>query len=182
MRNPLANADPDASNRLARLDARYRAPLMSFFLRRVAERAEAEDLTQEVLVRMIARGGEIDLERADAFVFTIAANLIRDRARTAAARHRAAHAPIEDLYKNTAVDPDLVEDRSPEHVLLGRESLKAALSALNELGPRTRHIFVLYRLENMKRRDIAVLYGISVSAVEKHVAKALDHLMARLER
>ena len=181
MRNPLANADPDA-DRLSRLDARYRAPLMSFFLRRVADRAEAEDLTQEVLVRMIARGGEAALGHADSFVFTVAANLVRDRARMAQTHSRAAHAPLDDLYKNGAVDAGLVEDRSPEHVLLGRESLRAALGALAELSPRTRNIFVLYRLENMKRRDIAVLYGISVSAVEKHVAKALDHLMARLER
>ena len=38
---------------LADLDARFRAPLMAYFLRRTASRSEAEDLTQETFVRLI---------------------------------------------------------------------------------------------------------------------------------
>ena len=37
-------------------------------------------------------------------------------------------------------------------------------------------VFVLYRLEKMKQREIAALYGISVSSVEKYVARATEHL------
>ncbi len=162
------------------LDARYRAPLMAFFLRRAAGRAEAEDLVQEVFIRMIGRGGGGDLRSADSFVFTIASNLVRDRARMAASRQDGAHDRIERAYETDAVDASLVEHLSPDRVLLGRERLTEALRALNELGPRTRNIFVLYRMENLQRREIAGLYGISVSAVEKHIAKALDHLMTRL--
>ena len=51
------------------------------------------------------------------------------------------------------------------------------LRALDELGERTRDIFMMYRLEKMKHRDIAALYGITVSAVEKHIAKAGVHLL-----
>jgi RNA polymerase sigma-70 factor (ECF subfamily) len=44
------------------------------------------------------------------------------------------------------------------------------------LGERTQAIFYLYRLENLKIREIAAIYGISASAVEKQVSKALLHL------
>lgn len=174
------NHQPGDPRRIEALDARYRAPLMAFFLRRAASRAEAEDLVQEVFIRMIARGEGADVRSADSFVFTIASNLVRDRARMAATRHDRAHDQIDAAYENDAVDGSLVEHLSPDRVLLGRERLTEALKALNELGPRTRNIFVLYRMENMQRREIAGLYGISVSAVEKHIAKALDHLMMKL--
>jgi RNA polymerase sigma-70 factor (ECF subfamily) len=143
-------------------------------------RADAEDLVQEVFIRLLARGGA-DIESADSFVFAIAGNLLRDRARMAATRRTSAHDRIEGAYEAEHVDEALVEHCAPDRVLLDRERLALVLRALEDLGERTRHIFVLYRLENMRRRDIATLYGITVSAVEKHIAKALDHLMTRLE-
>ena len=162
------------------LDARYRAPLMAFFLRRLSDRAEAEDLVQEVFVRMLARGGAEEIRSADAFVFAIAGNLLRDRARLQATRSASAHDPLDPAADSP--DDNLVEHSTPDRVLLGRERLALVSRALAELAPRTRNIFVLYRMENMRRRDIAMLYGITVSAVEKHIAKALEHVMRRLER
>jgi RNA polymerase sigma-70 factor (ECF subfamily) len=41
------------------------------------------------------------------------------------------------------------------------------------MNERTRDVFLLVRLENMKQAEIAARLGISVSAVEKHLAKAL---------
>jgi len=161
------------------LDERYRAPLMAFFLRRLSDRAEAEDLVQEVFVRMVARGASDDIRSADAFVFAIAGNLLRDRARLRTTRSVAAHDPLDPAADGA--DENLVEHSTPDRVLLGRERLALVQRALGELPERTRNIFVLYRMENMRRRDIAMLYGITVSAVEKHIAKALDHLMRRLE-
>ena len=76
--------------------------------------------------------------------------------------------------------PGLVEDVSPERVLLARETLAEVLGALAELEDRTRDIFILSRLENLPQREIAALYGISVSAVEKHVAKAVLFLASDL--
>ena len=162
------------------LDARYRRPLTAFFMRRAASRADAEDLVQEVFIRLLARGGA-DIESADSFVFAIAGNLLRDRARMAQTRRASAHDPVDTAFDTDHVDDALVEHCAPDRVLLDKERLHLVTRALEDLGERTRNIFVLYRLENMRRRDIAALYGITVSAVEKHIAKALDHLMTRLE-
>jgi len=53
-------------------------------------------------------------------------------------------------------------------------------AALLQLNERTRDVFVLSRLERMKYAEIAEMYGISVSAVEKHMIKALAHLARRV--
>jgi RNA polymerase sigma-70 factor (ECF subfamily) len=176
--NPLAS---DHDELVARLDARFRGPLMVFFLRRRFSRAEAEDLTQEVFVRMLGRDDAPD--STDVYIFQVAANLLRDRARRRlthkAEDHASLVAPTELTAHGVENHPSLVEDRSPERVLLAQESLAEAMRALGELGERTRHIYVLHRLEKMRHKEIAALLGLSVSAVEKHIIRAVAHLAER---
>ena len=172
----------DHGAELARqLDARYRTALMNYFLRRVRDRAEAEDLTQEVFLRIVRRPAE-ELENAEVFLFTIAANLLRDRARRAASRRKADHRSLDDPDGDLAHSPSLIEARAPDRVLMSQESLGEVLRALDELGERTRDIFILYKLEKMKHREIGALYGLSASAVEKYVRKATAHLAKRFGR
>lgn len=170
---------------LARLDARYRGPLMTFFLRRVRSRPEAEDLTQETFLRLIRSDEATHLVNADAFVFQVAINQLRDRNRRHTVRVGAAGVglseasdPLSDAIRGTP--HPLIEEITPERVLLGYESLEKALLVLGELNERTRDVFLLFRLENLKQREIAELFGISVSAVEKHVIRATVHLAKRL--
>jgi RNA polymerase sigma-70 factor (ECF subfamily) len=160
------------------LDARFRAPLMGYFVTRVGSRDEAEDLTQEVFVRLMALSSLAEIDRAEAFVFRVASNLLRDRSRKARRWRWQTRSPL----NSDAIDEyvkELVEDCSPERVLVGRETLTEVLGALDELGDRTRDIFLLFRLEGMKQQEIAVLHGISRSTVEKHVMRAVHHLARR---
>jgi RNA polymerase sigma factor (sigma-70 family) len=161
------------------LDARFRRPLISYFKRRVGDHAEAEDLTQQVFMRLLAAGGLDRVEQAEGYVFTVAANLLKDRGRRASRRSGRDGEPINvsiDPYLVAQLSREAVEERSPERVMLGRETLADVLKALDALGERTRDIYILFRLENMKQREIADLLGIGQSTVEKHVVKATLHL------
>jgi RNA polymerase sigma factor (sigma-70 family) len=160
---------------LRALDARFRRPLMTYFLRRVGDRCEAEDLTQQVFMRLLGVYTELEQDRAHHYVFTVAANLLKDRGRQAMSQRHAA--PNGMLVKE--IIAEVMEDRSPERVLLGKEALSDVLATLDELGEKTRDIFVLFRLENMRHREIADLLGMGVSTVEKHVMKATHHLAAK---
>jgi len=175
--NPAQQQVRTPDGQIDRLSARYRGPLISFFLRRVHRRDEAEDLTQEVFLRMVRSlqhpdhdGGE-RIDNPEAFLFRTAVNLLRDRARRAKtfAEHLA----------EAAHRDENVEARSPERVLQGRQSLRSALTALEELDARTRDVFILHRLEGLKHAEIAALYGVSSSSIEKYMIKALAHLARR---
>ena len=176
------HAHEAAADLARRLDARYRTPLMNYFLRRVRNRAEAEDLTQEVFLRIVRRPDPAPLENAEVFLFSIAANLLRDRARRAVSHRRADHRSLDDPGDDLSQSPSLIEARAPDRVLMSQESLGEVLRALDELGERTRDIFILYKLEKMKHREIGALYGLSASAVEKYVRKATAHLARRFGR
>jgi RNA polymerase sigma factor (sigma-70 family) len=171
---------PDAERFRADLDRNFRGALIAYFLRRVGDRAEAEDLTQEVFLRILNHSDAIDPVNAQAYVFTAAGNLLRDRARRAVTRQVHAHTSLDNPAQ--AQIPELKEEISPERVLAGRETLQAVLLALDGLNQRTRDIFVLYRIEKMKQREIAALYGLSHGGVEKHLVKAMNYLNERFER
>jgi len=175
--SPLVNTVPTQTLR-GELNARFSRPLMSFFLRRVRDRALAEDLTQEVLLRVVRACECGPIEQAEHYVFKVAANLLKDRRRSALRAGPAVFVSIDDVIEQET-ESSLVEPFSPERVLLSEESLAGVMRALHELGDQTRSIFILFRLENMKQKDIAALFGISQSTVEKHVMKAMLHLASR---
>jgi RNA polymerase sigma-70 factor (ECF subfamily) len=160
----------------------YRRPLMTYFLRHTGDHAEAEDLTQEALLRALRAGDGEAIETPDGFVFTIASNLLRDRARKRITRQADRHV---SLYPpgdgETAAEPRQLaaEDLPADRVLMGKEKLRRTLDALAELPDRTREIFILFRVERLRQTEIAARLGISVSAVEKHVVRAVAHLARR---
>jgi RNA polymerase sigma-70 factor (ECF subfamily) len=154
------------------LNRRFRPALMAYFLRRIRRHSEAEDLTQEVLLRLAERGASIDAARPDAYVFQIATNLLRDKSRRDKVRYD---------YVMTSQAEDLsVEDRDPHRVAEAKQTLDAVLKTLRSLPERTATIFILFRLEKMRQRDIAETLGISVRTVEQHVLRATIELRAAL--
>jgi RNA polymerase sigma-70 factor (ECF subfamily) len=155
---------------------RFRPALLAYFLRRVPNPAEAEDLAHDVFLRLAGVPLE-QLRSADAFIFHVAANLLRDRARRWKVRNDYATTQV------AAVDAQELELHAfdPERIEVARRSLAALVARLMELPERTREIFILYRIENVARRSIAQAYGLSLSTVEKEVARATAYLMLHRE-
>jgi len=172
-------ADSSAADQAADLDRRFRSPLFAYFSKRVLSRTEAEDLTQEVFVRLLHHPDRHNGQTVEAYVFTIAANLLRDRAKSVSGMVERTSQNVDLLVETGQYSPSLIEDRDPERVLVGKETIEDVLEALGELGERTRDVFILARLEVMQHREIADMYGVSVSSVEKMIMKAMVHLGAR---
>jgi RNA polymerase sigma-70 factor (ECF subfamily) len=141
----------------------------------VTNEADVEDLVQDVFARIVARDSSEPVQHLGGYIRRTAASVIADLARRRTVRRAELH---------VAFDPDLHagEGIDPERVLSGKEELDAAAAALLSLPERTRTVFVLHRLEGYRYRDIAAHLGISVSAVEKHLVKAVQHLSAEREK
>ena len=54
------------------------------------------------------------------------------------------------------------------------------MATLDELPERTRQVFVLCRVEGIRQKNVARRLGVSVSAVEKHMIRAIAHLATSL--
>lgn len=165
--------DLSPSGLLRALSLRLRMPLVRFFQRRVRNGADAEDLAQEVFERLARHEDLGVVEHLDGYVFTMASNLLRDRA-----RKQATHAVGDKLFLDGA---ERVEEITPERVLLSTEAMDRFLAALAELPDRTRTILLLRRYEGLDFKEIAQRLAISVSTAEKHMVRAMNHLSRRLD-
>ncbi|MGC4250030.1 MAG: RNA polymerase sigma factor [Sphingobium sp.] len=172
----IAFNDDDQAT-LERLSRQFRGSLLSYFGRRTREAGDVEDMVQEVFVRLLRRGETTKLESGciNAYIFETASSVLKDYLRKRISHRSDAHQSFDsDIHSG--------EDFSPEHVLLNKERLSRVTALLLELPERTRVIFVLRRLEGMRYSDIAARLEISVSAVEKHMQRAITHLMRRIDQ
>ncbi len=154
------------------LERRFRPALISFYYNRGLAIPDAEDLVQEVFVRLMATNLKL-VDNIDGFVFQVAANLLKDQFRRLKTRRQTiAHLEI--------LESTSVETADPHRRFSGRQELKAVTRCLDELPNKTRDIFSRSRLEGESVIALATEYGMSVRAVHKHLAKALAHLTSRL--
>ncbi len=147
--------------------------LTRYFERHVHESADVEDLVQEVFMRLLHRRDLTAIDRPEGYLFETAASVIRDRARKRVVRHAQDHESYDESVH-------AIEDASLERVSMDREALQAVVRALHELPERTRTVFILHRMEELRQTEIARRLGISVSAVEKHMIKAVAYLMDKV--
>ncbi|HEX6866794.1 MAG TPA: sigma-70 family RNA polymerase sigma factor [Caulobacteraceae bacterium] len=148
----------------------YGPALRRYFEKRVTP-AEAEDLVQDVFLSMQVRGGAEGIDNVRGYLFRVAANVL--------ARRRYNYP---NLGRALGPHDERVEELSPERVVLGREALDRMLGALEGLPPRAREALLLHRFEEATYASVARRMGITVSAVERLITRALRQITAQLER
>lgn len=172
-----SNAHDSAQSRqrptLELLAQQYAHALTQFFMRRVHNKSEVADLVQDVFLRLARLKDLSSIEQTSHYIFATAASALRDERRRALVRKRQSH----DSFQEELHAPS---DLSPERVVDGRHAVDRLQFAIRELPERTRDIFILRIFEALKVAEIARMLGISQRAVEKHHAKAMVHITARL--
>ena len=129
--------------------------------RRTRNQADAEDLMHSAYLRLEAYRAKTPVQDPAAFLVRTAYNLNIDNFR----RDKHLSDPSHAVH---------IEDSAPlqDEVVEARARLDRVKEGLARLSPRTREIFLMQRLGNLKYHEIATRLGISSSAVEKHIAKA----------
>lgn len=156
-----------------------RARLVGFFTSRTRDPAEAEDIVQELYLRLarVPPGPVID---PMAYLFRMGLNLVVDRA-----RERLRRAQREDGWAEVSthrVGTELVDDApSPLAELVGRERGQQIADAVASMPPGAARAFRMHKLEGLTHSEVAERLGISRKGVEKHMALALRHLTKELK-
>ena len=163
---------PDGAERFAVLAREYRPALKRFFGKRARQPADVEDLVQDVLLRLAVRGDWDSIGQPEAYLMRTATNVWRDYLRKKETRAEDGHEEFTEGHKWA--------EHGPPDEVEGIESVDAVLRALAELPERTRQVFVLCRVEGIRQKSVARRLGVSVSAVEKHMIRAISHLASRL--
>jgi RNA polymerase sigma factor (sigma-70 family) len=154
---------------LAELHSLNRGRLHRFFARRGA-RQDADDLVQESFVRfasMQARSPDKVIQRPEAYLTTIALNLLRERAKFAVRRSTASHISADEV---ALVGSDTVA------ALEARDQLERLQASLAKLSPKSRLVFLAHRRDGVSYKEIARREGLSEKGVQKRMSKAIAHI------
>lgn len=141
----------------------YWSKLLKVVSRYTRGRGDAEDLLHTAYIRLEQYRANHVVENPSAFLVRTAANLAID-----IHRHERFWEPGDERRDGQRADDAPLQDE----VIASRARLKRVKEGLAALPPRTREIFLMHRLKGLKYREIAVHFGVSQSAVEKHIAKA----------
>jgi RNA polymerase sigma-70 factor (ECF subfamily) len=145
-----------------------RPKLLRFLRARLGEDQEAEDCLQDLWIKLqsIESGPVAD---PLPYLFTMARNVALDRRRSALHRSQRDSAWVSARL----IGPEGADDApSAERRLIDQERLRAMEAVLEGLPERTAAAFRMFRLERIPQKRIAHDFGISVSAVEKHLQRA----------
>jgi len=148
--------------------SRVRAALM----RRGRTMHDADDLVQEAWVRLACYEREQTVAKPEAFLMRTALNLSID-----------AHRARESHGEEVLLDDVVLIDTTPgaEATLLGRERMARLSVCLGRLSDKTRDIFLAHRLDGTSYQELARQHRLSVSSVEKHIAKATLQVTSWME-
>lgn len=149
------------------------AQLQKYLFWHVRSREIAEELAQETYVRFLRQPETRQVIDLNAFLFTVAANLARDYLRSSARRHR--------IQEPLPLDPELPDTGpSPEEIVASQHLGEQLEKAINTLPAKTREIFLMYKADGLRYREIAEHLGISERTVEYHIRQAALHCRSYL--
>lgn len=162
-----ANGDPGAARALT---LRLTPRVLGFAARMLADRTEAEDVTQEAMLRLwhMAPDWRQGEARVATWLYRVASNLCLDRLRKSRPRGL-----------DEVAEP---EDSTPGVVarLIAADRVLALDKALAALPDRQRQAVVLRHIEGLSNPEIAAVMDIGVEAVESLVARGKKGLAALL--
>ncbi len=158
---------------------RHRTPVVHFLYRMVQNRAIAEDLAQEVFLRVYrSRAGYEPSAKFTTWLFRIATNLafnwVRDE------KNRRQQRSIEG-DESGAVARQIGDGKpSVERVLVDEVKLQEVRDAIALLPEKQRAAVLMHKYEEMEYSQIAKVLGLTESAVKSLLFRAYENLRARL--
>lgn len=161
----IAQGDTDA---LSSLYDRFSATLFSIGWRLLGNESEAEDLLQEVFLKIWDKAQRYDahLGSPTAWLITLTRNAAHDRLRSSQRRHRL----VDALMTDAAVSADVLQD-APDKGLLSRETVLAVRKALVQLP-----------IDQRQAIEFAFIGGLTQSEIAAQLGEPLGTIKARIRR
>lgn len=151
----------------------HHADVRTFALALTRSQAMADDVTQEVFIRLWERRQKLHIEQFTYYLLTMTRNHSLNHLR----KHR---------YRNE-IDLDSVNlewlslRTTPESLMISSEMIHKLNTAINDLPPRCKLIFFLVKEKGLTYRDTASLLGVSLKNVENQMGIAFKRLNVAVE-
>lgn len=164
----LSREQPEA---FSAISERYSKRIFNFLLGLMDDRGAAEDLTQDTFLKAFeARRSYAARGALSSWLYTIARNLVRDRARFNRDRKVV---PLD--VRDSGGDVPVLKDSAPgpEEVALSRRGVAWVKEALGRLPEAQKEVLILSRFHGMTYNQIAEIVGASPEAVKQKAYRAV---------
>jgi len=165
---------------------RHKTPIFNFFLRQIKVPPQAEDLVQEVFLRIIESASSFKHEaKFTTWAYTIARNLCIDHMRKASYRR---HASLDQRESGEAGEgpalgeqvADIHPRASTERTAISSEIQLKVVAAVEALPNEQREVFLLRHVSNLPFQEIAQITGTPENTVKSRMRYALERLQEAL--
>ena len=174
--------DQDAFAVLVR---RHKTPIFNFVLRQIHSRSTAEDLVQEVFVRVVQKAATFKHEaRFTTWVYAIARNLCIDHLRKMSLRRHPSLDQATGKERDRPTLADRLADSHPstaaDRSVISADIGERIISAVEELPSEQREVFLLRQVGKVPFKDIATMTGVPENTVKSRMRYALERLQEAL--
>lgn len=156
-----------------------RENLLLFLAARTQSMAAAEDLVQELYLKLAALDEASQVRAPVALLYRIASNLLIDHVRSA---ERGSRRSAQWRLDTRAIvgGEDIVEEPAADEAIIAKERVRQLAAAVADLPPQMGRAFRLHKLEGLSQAQTAQAMGVSTKMVEQHIQAAIKHLSQRL--
>lgn len=147
----------------------HEAALIRFLSRKWLIANDVQDIRHDIYVLVLEAAERARPSSPKSFLFTVARNLIIDRAR----RNRIVAI---DLLEDMDALNVLIEEATPERRATGREQVQRLSMLFDRLPTRCREVVWMRRIEDVPQKEIARRLGIAEATVEKHLVRGIRML------
>jgi RNA polymerase sigma-70 factor (ECF subfamily) len=180
----LVARDERAFNELVRT---YERRVFGLVLRMLGQRAEAEDLTQEVFVQVFKAIGSFRGDsKLSTWIYRIAVNLCKNRAKYLRVRHAGEQDELEEVAERLplaeARHANVAQVERPDEAMAGRQVEAIVRQAISEVDENFRECLVLCDVEELPYEEIAEITELPVGTVKSRIFRARAQLRELVER
>ena len=166
------------------LVSKYRRQIVSFMYRMAHNQAQAEELAQDVFLRVYRSRANYAAEaRFTTWLYRIATNLVLNHARDTRSERVAVKVNLDEPDAETGALPDVADPGlSAEASLLRRERLAAIRQQVMALPEKQRVAVLMHKYQDMDYRQIAGVLKLSESATKSLLFRAYETLRQKLQQ
>ncbi len=162
---------------------KYHRQIIHFLYRMVRNEAVAEELAQEVFLRVYRSRSSYRAEaKFSTWLYRIATNLAVNQARDSKQERAAQRVNLDEPDQETGITPEVADQRpSIEQSLLREERMAAIRSQVALLPERQRMAILMHKFQEMDYRQIGEVLQLSESATKSLLFRAYQTLRERLK-
>lgn len=180
----LIARDERAFNELVRA---YERRVFGLVLRMLGNRAEAEDLSQEVFVQVFKAIGTFRGDsKLSTWIYRIAVNLCKNRAKYNRVRHANEQDELEDVAERVPLGEarraNVGQVERPDEMVAGRQVEAIVAQAITEIEPTFRECLVLRDVEELSYEEIGEITGLPPGTVKSRIFRARAQLKELVEK